>query len=195
MGNVKTCRICGETKPLEDFPQRKDTKDGRRNDCRDCNIRRQRQYRVDTIEERTAFDRARYAANREKVIQDRRAFRAGERDRINAERRRRRQASPEKYRAQQRASYLNNREVIMARVLSRKFRRRKVKLEKLIARDGLICGICGRALESLATSDVDHILPRSLGGSNDLSNLQLSHAGCNRSKQALRDHPLQVCRA
>lgn len=72
----------------------------------------------------------------------------------------------------------------MARVLARKFRRRQVKIETLILRDGPICGICKRPLDDPKTSDIDHIYPRSLGGSNALTNLQLSHAGCNRSKQA-----------
>lgn len=188
MGNVKTCRICGETKPLADFHVRKDAKDGHRNDCRDCNIVKQREYWVATNEERNAKDRARYAANRERVKQERRDFRARERERINAERRRKRHADPERYRAHQRTSYLNNREAIMARVLARKFRRRQVKIETLIERDGLICGICKLALGGPKTADIDHIHPRSLGGSNALLNLQLSHASCNRSKQA-QVHP------
>lgn len=32
----KTCRDCGETKPLEDFPKRKEAKDGVRLDCKPC---------------------------------------------------------------------------------------------------------------------------------------------------------------
>lgn len=41
-----------------------------------------------------------------------------------------------------------------------------------------ICHICG--LPGAAT--VDHLVPRSLGGSNDLENLAPAHASCNYSR-------------
>lgn len=59
---------------------------------------------------------------------------------------------------------------------------------RLVERDGLDCGLCGKPVDmSLAYPDpmsrsVDHILPRSLGGSDHLSNLQLSHLTCNVRK-------------
>lgn len=53
----------------------------------------------------------------------------------------------------------------------------------VIARDGAVCGICG--LGVLAEDlDIDHIVPVSLGGSDDPENLQVTHASCNRSKGA-----------
>lgn len=47
-------------------------------------------------------------------------------------------------------------------------------------RDGERCNWCG----SLDSLEVDHIIPRVKGGSNDLSNLQLLCQVCNRSKGA-----------
>lgn len=180
MTNAKRCRVCGEEKPLEDFHPRKDAKDGRRNDCRECNLRQQSlQYRA-TREERAEYRKQRYVANREAVIQDRRDFRARERERINERRRELRAANPEKYRETQRAFYQRHTEKVKERVRTRHFRRRWVNLDALAERDGLVCGFCGGAL-TLAGADVDHIVPRALGGTNDFDNLRLAHPYCNRS--------------
>lgn len=58
-------------------------------------------------------------------------------------------------------------------------------IPSLIKRDGPDCKICGLAVDvSLKFPDnlspsVDHIIPRSLGGLNDLENFRLAHLGCN----------------
>lgn len=36
MDTVKTCRVCGEAKALQDFQKRSDARDGLRSECRDC---------------------------------------------------------------------------------------------------------------------------------------------------------------
>lgn len=51
----------------------------------------------------------------------------------------------------------------------------------LIKRDGGICQLCSGAsrLENLT---LDHIIPSSRGGSDDITNLQLAHEWCNNLK-------------
>ncbi len=58
-------------------------------------------------------------------------------------------------------------------------------------RDGNNCGLCGKAMlfevKTGPSGDkrgatIDHILPRSRGGADDLSNLQLAHWSCNNRK-------------
>ena len=44
-----------------------------------------------------------------------------------------------------------------------------------------ICPLCDKALES-TIMDADHITPISLGGTNELSNLQLLHKECHANK-------------
>lgn len=48
------------------------------------------------------------------------------------------------------------------------------------------CLICGGPLRFDAATDeganVEHIMPRSLGGNNDLLNLGITHCGCNSEK-------------
>lgn len=42
------------------------------------------------------------------------------------------------------------------------------------------CGICGRLVDKVYT--IDHIIPVSRGGSNDIENLQVAHDLCNQWK-------------
>ena len=59
---------------------------------------------------------------------------------------------------------------------------------KSIQRYGFIrCEICGEEINTKTKSkkkrlSIDHIVPKSRGGSNDIDNLQLSHCKCNSDK-------------
>lgn len=55
-------------------------------------------------------------------------------------------------------------------------RRRRRKL--VARRDGRQCNFCG----SQADLTLDHIIPKSAGGTNALRNLQLLCRGCNEAK-------------
>jgi 5-methylcytosine-specific restriction endonuclease McrA len=69
---------------------------------------------------------------------------------------------------------------------------RFVLVAYLRERDGDRCALCRKIMcfesstgprgESAKGATVDHIVPRSLGGSDDLVNLQLAHWSCNRAK-------------
>lgn len=70
------------------------------------------------------------------------------------------------------------------------WRKHGFSVNTLINRDGSRCGLCAELVDvSLHAPDplcasVDHVVPRSLGGTNDPSNLQLAHLGCNVRKGA-----------
>jgi HNH endonuclease len=51
---------------------------------------------------------------------------------------------------------------------------------RLAARDGLRCGRCGGPLSILGDCQIDHKVPRSVGGTDEMSNLQLAHERCNK---------------
>lgn len=55
----------------------------------------------------------------------------------------------------------------------------------LIARDGDRCGRCGLP----GARELGHVLPRSRGGSDDISNLRLEHGACNRAAGNRPDSP------
>lgn len=50
--------------------------------------------------------------------------------------------------------------------------------QRLIERDGMLCALCGK-LMGRRTVSIDHIIPKSLGGTNDMANLRLAHKRCN----------------
>jgi hypothetical protein len=57
------------------------------------------------------------------------------------------------------------------------------KRARIIERDGLVCGICGGEVQPNKV-DIDHIIPSSLGGTDEDDNLQVAHQSCNRRKGA-----------
>ena len=63
------------------------------------------------------------------------------------------------------------------------------ELVRFIAqRQGWMCPACGKEIPSLneRAHHVDHVVPWSLAGGNEPSNLQILHVGCNLSKKGQR---------
>lgn len=60
--------------------------------------------------------------------------------------------------------------------------RGNAKRFKVLMRDGFKCRYCGKSADEKEL-EVDHIIPRSRGGSSDLSNLVTSCFECNRGKR------------
>ena len=62
-------------------------------------------------------------------------------------------------------------------------------VRKLWAERERVCGICGRTIFFRADMELDHIIPRGMGGGtrdDRPENLQLSHRLCNREKGSRR---------
>lgn len=74
-----------------------------------------------------------------------------------------------------------------ARALVSPRRLRPRHLVRLIVRQGAVCGICDERLpEDEAMIDIDHVIPISHGGNDDVENLQAVCHGCNLRKGASR---------
>lgn len=64
---------------------------------------------------------------------------------------------------------------------------RKVRAA-VLKRDGWVCQLCSKPItedgriRGPGSPSIDHILPRALGGSDDVENLQAAHLGCNARK-------------
>lgn len=62
------------------------------------------------------------------------------------------------------------------------------RLRRLAKRDGWKCGICGGAIDptlkypNLQSRSIDHVIPKSVGGTDEEGNLQLAHLRCNALK-------------
>ena len=74
----------------------------------------------------------------------------------------------------------------------------RTHLPAVIARDGEGCALCGDPIDLTLrwphplSRSLDHVVPRALGGSNDLDNLRLAHVACNRERTDRFDI-LDVC--
>ena len=62
-------------------------------------------------------------------------------------------------------------------------RRRDVARAYVMARDRMVCHLCGRRVR-VDELHLDHVIPLSLGGSHDVGNLRVAHARCNTAKGA-----------
>lgn len=56
----------------------------------------------------------------------------------------------------------------------------RAKRGQVLSRDKCICGICGKP----GANEVDHITPKSSGGSDDLTNLRAVHKACHQRKSS-----------
>lgn len=59
-------------------------------------------------------------------------------------------------------------------------------IQEIAERDGYQCQLCGLPVDMAATGrdkpSIDHIVPLSRGGTDEIQNVELAHFGCNSSK-------------
>lgn len=97
--HTKQCIKCKETKELTEFYKRKDTKDGYRNDCKDCKNKStsawsnknkdyhkllNRQWNIRNKEKKNARSKELYEANKESRLKQIAEWKANNRDKVNA---------------------------------------------------------------------------------------------------------------
>lgn len=72
---------------------------------------------------------------------------------------------------------------------------RKRWKERIRAGETILCAICGERIPTRSRAgnrgsvSVDHIIPKSLGGSSRIENLQPTHSKCNNDKGNKHDRP------
>ena len=70
-----------------------------------------------------------------------------------------------------------------SKVYKLKERRAKQFIRKqLINKNGAVCAICGKPIETMKDCTIDHIIPISKGGLTTIENCQLAHKNCNVTK-------------
>ncbi|WP_413038593.1 HNH endonuclease [Roseofilum sp. SID3] len=55
-------------------------------------------------------------------------------------------------------------------------------MTKLLSKQNGKCNYCGMYFSDTDPTEVDHIIPKSLGGKDELKNLQLLHKHCHDKK-------------
>jgi 5-methylcytosine-specific restriction endonuclease McrA len=178
----KQCRKCNDVKPASHFGIRRKSPDGLRDWCHQCGNEYQKRYYRSNLEENRKRKRE-WMANARKNPEKRIAIRAVEKARSKARR--------QEYNQWQR----ENRQ-------KRFFWARAHKLKGISARDlaslwkrqrGL-CAYTGRKLDRSA--QLDHIIPKALGGTDELNNLQWVSPEVNYAKRDLtHEQFIELCEA
>lgn len=73
---VKICRICGNEKEIMEFHKKKGSKDGHRNECKECVKDIQNKYKENPSfkQRRSQYDKERYSKDKEKILKRKKEY-------------------------------------------------------------------------------------------------------------------------
>lgn len=174
---VKRCSRCEAEKPLADFPA------GKRGAwCIDCLRAYGREYIKTNRQKRADY----YQQNRERIIARVRQYEKENREKVNARKAVYWSGRADARRERGRRYYIENKEKSIDRCLQRRARKRATERApysrtEILARDGGICYLCGRAIAKGQLA-LDHVIPLSRGGADTPDNIRAAHRSCNSSK-------------
>lgn len=197
---MKTCRVCGETKPSSDFYEGAAR-------CKPCVKAATRKWRQENPDRQRAADKARYeqdsekikariysyrAENPEKVQRSRKQHYERHGEKVREKSRQRYRDDPAKARSEVRKRYENEPgpwidAYARQRLLSPELFIASVRKREIYARDEGRCGICGTEL-TYEEATIDHVHPLSKGGTHGPDNVQIACDACNKSKRDKLDH-------
>lgn len=171
--HAKTCARCGESTAIGEFTAHKGRTDGRSSYCKPCNAVRRREWAKANPE--TA------RVSRKKGRRQTRPTPPEKRCRSCHETKPASGFTPDRTEADGLYSRCKRCRSDWAWGVDRK---------ALFARDGGVCHICKKPAD-LDDFHVDHMFPLAAGGTNDPSNLAVSHPACNIRKGA-KVRPVQL---
>lgn len=167
---LRTCYKCKIEKPLSEFPRNRTKRGGYESRCKVCARKAVREYYAEHREERLVYARKYRQGHPDKVYEVKRKWRAE-----NPNREKSRVAEWKRDNPERVASYKHHRRAMK---LENGGEFTKEEWENLCEKHGNRCLRCGKKRKLT----VDHVLPISLGGSNDISNLQPLCKDCNCCK-------------
>lgn len=196
------CTQCGEMKPLD---QMKQSRGKASSWCKLCAAASTRQYTARHHEEVLAKKRDWHARNRDRILAQKAEYRETRREELRvkarayaadripalvAQARTRRHANPAPLRVYHRAWNSAHPEVMRAIQHRRRARKQgnggsftAAEWQALVTQYDHRCLMCGKQEPAIMLT-MDHVVPISQGGSNDISNIQPLCSTCNSSKGA-----------
>lgn len=208
---TKKCTTCNIEKPLSEFHKQKKGLYGVSSTCKPCASERQRMNRINNpdvvLREREKTRRWReenrereretkrqwHLKNREKQLERSRQYHAEHKEEIAERHRRNRKVNIEREQESSRRWQQANPDKVRAYSRNRRAKLRDADgehtpeeiLELYAGQDGK-CWYCG--VDVGDKYDVDHFIPLSKGGSNDIGNLRIACPTCNRTKHNKDPH-------
>lgn len=206
INSTKLCSACGCELPLSAFYRKSDTRDGRHCHCKECKKARDREY-YEANQSRLKAQAKRYREeNADSKREVARIYYQANKERIKARVRQRAKQDPERKRAEDQAYYQANRDRIIEQ--SKQWRldnpeRRRLQarleaskrravirsaegsytaddIEQMYLDQNGLCAYC--ECELSGEYEIDHVIPLSRGGHNDVTNIAVACPPCNRSK-------------
>lgn len=172
--NTKTCTKCGIDKPLNDYYDSENGRDGKESRCKQC---------------KSSYYRARYKANPEPQRTQALKWAEANRERSRANALKRSRSNREQQRNKSRAWRAANPQKAKSQDYARRARKAHAvpqRWKRTTCPDHL-CYWCGTTLTPEITH-IDHIMPISLGGQDTPDNTANTCASCNLTKN--NTHPL-----
>lgn len=166
----KVCTRCGEWKVLEDFYVRKDGVEGRASHCKVC----KRAYARSRTADKAAYDKRYRKENLKQIMEGRRRRYQANRQESIATSAQWRKDNPDMFRRN--ARHYAKQYQARKKGASGSFTARE--WNALCDRYGNICLCCAQA----KPLTIDHVVPLSKGGCNNISNIQPLCHSCNSSK-------------
>jgi 5-methylcytosine-specific restriction endonuclease McrA len=188
----KACRNCGALKPLDQFATRSAARDGKSPWCKACFLEYSRAHyypdkrsSAERYQKLKPYFQAYYAKNRQKKIDNARAWVLANPERRKEWEQKYSVESREKINAQSREyQRRTGHKYSRARELAKRTRVvEKVDRREVFARAAGLCGLCGEGVD-VATFHIDHIIPLARGGEHSYANTQPAHPLCNLRKGA-----------
>lgn len=174
----KDCTKCGAWRPLDEFRKCPGKKDGRASRCKPCMKQHDQQWRNDNrtmlVERQRAYEERHRERVRARHRETMRAYRKSGKGKEDVKRWK--QKNPGKVRVQ--AVIDPHRRRARKRASGGSFSRKEWLA--LCEYYGSICLCCGQA----TVLTVDHVVPLSKGGRNDITNIQPLCSDCNNKKGA-----------
>lgn len=187
----RQCGHCGQCLTVDNFQKNHNNHLGLQNVCKECKKIADAEWRSNNLEKSRAKSKARYHAkpeerkqyketHKEQIAETKRNYRRTHPEAVKKHKRdgnkRFKEREPEKFKLRQKISRIKRQ--------GGKGNVTRLKIIELYHDQNERCAYCGISIYWSVPRDIhiDHVIPLSKGGSNDIDNLALTCHACNESK-------------